>query len=153
MSELTLLGQSIGRMSESAIEKVRKLEEFSLKNAQTKIPTRHVFHAGIYSRTITIPAGVWLTGAYIIVPTLLIVSGHTLVFCDDAWIEIDGYRVVPASSGRKQAFIALSDTHLTMNFSTSATNVEDAENEFTNEAERLMSRLIDAENSVTITGE
>jgi hypothetical protein len=153
MNEIALLGQVIGRMSECAIDTVRKLEEFSLKNAQTKMLTRHVFHAGIYSRTITIPAGVWLTGAYIIVPTLLIVSGHALVFCGETWIEIDGYRVVPASAGRKQAFVAIADTDLTMNFATSATTVEEAENEFTNEAERLMSRHADAENFVIITGE
>lgn len=153
MNELVLFGQSIQKMSESAIEKVRNIEAISLCLEQVKIPTRHVFHAGIYSRSITIPAGIVLTGAYITTPTLLIVCGHAMVFCGDEWIEINGFQVVPASAGRKQAFAALSDTHLTMSFATNSKSVEEAEEEFTNEAELLMSRQGGAENFVNITGE
>lgn len=153
MNDVATLVRAIPRMSESAIEKVSRLEEFNLQHRQENIPTRHVFHAGIYSRTIMIPKGVWLTGAYIIIPTLLVVSGHALVFSDDTWIEVAGYQVMPARAGRKQAFIALENTDLTMNFSTTAKTVESAEEEFTNEAHRLMSRRPDAENFVIFTGD
>ena len=42
-----------------------------LECPQVAIQTTHHFHAGLYSRTIRIPAGVMITGALIKIPTLL----------------------------------------------------------------------------------
>ncbi len=56
-----------------------------------------------------------------------------------------------ASAGRKQAYIAHKDTFLTMSFKTNAKTVEEAEAEFTDDHERLMSR--NGVNKIVITGE
>jgi len=61
--------------------------------------------------------------------------------------------VLPAEAGRKQAFLALADTDLTMLFATDARDTATAEGQFTTEPERLMSRAPDAINIVTITGD
>ena len=119
---------------------------------QVPIATHHVLHAGVYSRTICIPAGTALAGAMIKVPTTLVVHGHASVLIGDGEERVlDGYHVLAASAGRKQAYIAHADTHITMSFRTQARTVEEAEREFTDEADQLMSRS--GENVVVITGD
>jgi hypothetical protein len=68
-------------------------------------------------------------------------------------VHVQGYAVLPASAGRKQAFVAQADTRLTMVFPTSAKTVEQAEREFTDEIYLLGSRHGAAANHVVITGE
>lgn len=132
---------TIGAMSPSTIDKVSQLEALSLAALpQVSIPTGHVFHAGVYARTVKIPAGVMITGALIKIPTLLIVSGDCVVHVEGGPVELHGYHVLQAAAGRKQAFVALTDTHLTMVFPTAAKTVEEAEREFTDEYERLQTR-------------
>lgn len=124
----------------AALERVRQVEARLLQMPQADITTWHVLHAGVYSRTILIPRGVALTGALIKIPTTLTVAGHASVLVGDDEMEIKGYHVIPAAAGRKQAFIAHEDTWLTMAFQTTARTVEEAEEEFTDEHARLMSR-------------
>jgi hypothetical protein len=151
MSDVTVVG-GIPAMSDAAIAQVRALEAEALKLPQVDIATSHVFHAGVYARTIVIPAGVLLTGALIKCATLLIVSGEVFVFLDDEGATgFSGYTVLPASAGRKVAFFARTDTHLTMIFATDAADVAEAEGEFTGEPELLLSRLPGAANTVTRT--
>jgi hypothetical protein len=138
-------------MDAHALNQVRDLEQLVLSCPQVEIPTRHVFHGGCYSRTIMIPAGVVLTGALIKIPTTLIVCGHCFVYIGSQSRELKGYQVFPGSANRKQAFVAVSDTWLTMIFPSSAKAVADAEVEFTDEHELLMSNTND--NTVVITGE
>lgn len=151
--ELISQKTSIPAMSKMAIDNVRQLETVVLSAPQTNIPTDHILHAGVYARTIMIPAGVVLTGALIKVATVLVVSGTAIVYLGDESVEIHGYNVFTASSGRKQAFVAVTDTYLTMIFATEVKSVEMAENEFTDEAELLFSRAQGAVNYVHITGE
>ena len=66
--------------------------------------------------------------------------GDALVHVESGPLELHGYNVVPASAGRKQAFVALTDTHLTMIFATDARDVDAAEREFTDEFDKLMTR-------------
>ena len=141
----------IPAMSAKAIRAVRALEARVLALPQVQIETRHVLHAGMYARTICVPAGVLVTGAHIKIPTLLIVSGHATVLIGGEDVELTGYAVIPASAGRKQAVYAHADTLLTMLFPTGARTVEEAEQEFTDEPDRLRSRH--APNHVTTTGE
>jgi hypothetical protein len=138
-------------MTSADVEKVRALESHLLDLEQVPIQTQHHFHAGLYVRTIRIPAGVMITGALIRIPTLLIVSGHVTVFIGGEALELQGYHVVPGHAGRKQAFLAHADTDLTMTFATRATTVEEAEQEFTAEADMLKSRQQDG-NTVFIEG-
>lgn len=150
MRELIATRPVIPAMSAKAIRAVRMLEERVLALPQVKIETRHVLHAGMYARTVCVPAGVLITGAHITIPTVLIVSGHASLFIGDDDVELKGYAVVPASAGRKQAIYAHADTLLTMLFPTDACSVDEAEQQFTDEPERLRSR--DEANHVTSTG-
>lgn len=143
---------AIAPMTPEAIDKVRQLEARTAELEQVEIPTDHVLHGGMYARTIMIPAGVLLTGAHIKRATMLVISGHVTVFIGAGTIEITGYQVLPASAGRKQAFLAHADTFVTMLFPSEAASIEAAEHEFTDEADRLLSRRQACE-SITITGE
>jgi hypothetical protein len=78
----------------------------------------------------------------------LIVHGHCIVYIGDQSKELHGYNVLAASAGRKQAFIAVTDTYLTMIFVTDAKTVAEAEDEFTDEAHLLFSRAPDAINHI-----
>lgn len=151
--DLVATGSRIPAMSSDAIAKVNCLAEISRQCPQEKIETHHAIHGGMYARTISIKAGVMLTGAYIKVPTMLVINGDVTVFADNESFRLTGFHAIPASAGRKQAFIAHEDTAMTMLFATKATTVADAENEFTDEADTLMSRNEDAKNFIIITGE
>lgn len=142
---------AIAAMTPAAIAQVREFERMNLQRAQVPIATHHLIHAGVYARTITIPAGVVLTGALVKRATILILDGDAMVSRGDHCARFAGYHVLPASAQRKQAFYAYADTFLTMLFATQAQSVEQAENEFTDEADMLMSRH--GENTVLITGE
>lgn len=139
-------------MNNDEVDKVRGLESHLAQMPQVSIATQHHFHAGLYARTIRIPAGVMLTGALIRIPTLLIVSGHVTVFIGGEARELVGYHVLPGQAGRKQAFLAHADTDLTMTFATQAKTVQKAEEEFTTETDLLLSRQ-QATNSIYISGE
>jgi len=144
---------AIPAMSDEAIEVARRLEANLLALPQEDIATSHVFHGGMYARTIRIPAGVVATGVLIKIPTLFIISGHATVFIGGETVELAGRHVIPASAVRKQAVLAHTDTAVTMVFATSATTVEEAEAEFTDEVHLLFSRNSDAQNSIVVTGE
>jgi len=143
----------IAVMSESAIEKVRFVQNAMLELPQIDLPVHHILHGGLYSRSLVIPAGVAIAGAFIQVPTTLVVSGNVTVYANDQAYEIDGYQVLVASAGRKQVFVAHTDTNMTMTFATDAKTVEDAENEFTSEPDLLASRRHENLNTTIITGE
>lgn len=153
MTALSASSSRIAVMSESAIEKVRVVQNAMLELPQVDLPVHHTLHGGMYSRSLVIPAGVAIAGAFILVPTMLIVSGNVTVYANDQSYEIDGYRVLVASAGRKQVFVAHSDTNMTMLFSTDATTVEAAENKFTSESGLLASRRHEDLNTTIITGE
>lgn len=153
MNDLAISQNRIHSMSEIAIDNVRQLQEYVLQQPQTKIPTDHIFHAGMYARTIVLPANTRLVGALIKVATFLIVSGNFIVCIDDDVKEKCGYHIFAASAHRKQAFIARTDTYITMIFATSTRTIEAAEDEFTDESSLLFSRADGAVNHVTITGE
>ena len=141
-------------MSEDSLQQAREAEAIIGSLPQIAIATDHVLHAGVYTRTVFLPKGSVIAGALIKRSTNIIISGHVIVFIgDDKAKEYKGYAVIAASANRKQVFVAKADTNLTMFFSTKADNIKQAEEEFTNEAENLMSRQHGSINSVTITGE
>ena len=140
-------------MSAEAVEKVRRLEEVTGRCPQVQVDTQHLLHAGVYARTIRLPAGVVLTGVLIKVATVVIVSGRCTVFVGDEAVELSGYNVLPGGAGRKQVFLTHTDTDLTMLFPTDAQSVDQAEAEFTDETDSLMSRQHTDQNQILITGE
>lgn len=138
----------LGGMSPEAVSVVRQLEAEALKLPQVAIPTQHVFHAGMYARTIMVPEGVAVTGVLLKIPTLLILNGDALVYTEDGTARVTGHSVMLGAAGRKQAVLAVTDTYFTMIFSTDAATVEEAEAEFTDEVDLLFSRGDDAVNCV-----
>lgn len=146
-------GKRIARMSNEAIDRVRAYELMAGELTQIPLETTHVIHAGMYARTVTIPAGVTITGAHVKRSTTLILQGEVLAYIGDETLHLTGYNVIAASPGRKQAFFAKSDVNLTMLFATQATTVEQAEAEFTDETHLLASRNELSINHVIITGE
>ncbi|SDH23315.1 hypothetical protein [Propionivibrio dicarboxylicus] len=138
--------------TERGLATIREIERVVLEAPQIEIATHHVLHAGVYSRTICIPADVVLTGALIKVPTTLTVCGFATVLVGDGEeVLVSGYHVMPSAAGRKVGYIAHADTWVTMAFKTDAQTIEAAENEFTDEADRLFSRCWP--NVVVITGD
>ena len=130
---------SLPRATESNVLAIKLLEKAVLEMPQIDMPTQHVFHAGMYARSIMIPAGCVITGALIKIPTLLIIDGDTLVTLGDVVVRFTGHNVLMGEAGRKQAFLAYADTNMTMIFATAAKTVEEAEAEFTEEFNMLMS--------------
>lgn len=151
---LAAMGGRIPAMSPEAVGRVRRLEEAARRLPQAETcDTMHTLHAGMYARTVRIPAGSLLVGVFIKIPTVLVVSGCAKVFNGEAAMLIRGHSVIAASAGRKQAFLALEDTHVTMAFPTRAASVQEAEDEFTDEADLLLSRKEGYDNFIEITGE
>lgn len=145
--------QAIPAMTERQIDNVRQIETMAMEMPQVPIITEHVIHGGMYARTIMVPAGTMITGALIKVPTVLIVNGTCTVYIGDGAVDVNGYHVIPASAGRKQAFIAHADTWITMVVATEAKDVEAAENYFTDEVELLGSHRDVELNRIVLTGE
>jgi len=147
-SSLSVTETSIPATSPEMIGKIRRLEEKILRCEQFQFRTEHVFHAGMYARTVRIPAGVVFTSVLIKCPTLVILNGT----CDIAGGTVrrfDGYNVVSAEAGRKMVYITRSPVEITMLFATNARTVEEAEAEFTDETENLLSHV--NENDIVVT--
>jgi hypothetical protein len=152
MSGLTLLCMSIPPATPEILAKLDDVQSKLLVDEQLDLATEHVLHGGMYARTLRLAPGVIITGALIKIPTLLVFKGHADMLVGDEWIELMGYGVIPASAGRKQVFVTHSPVELTMLFPTQAKTVEEAEAEFTDDAERLLSRR-STRDIVVITGE
>lgn len=148
------LRPALPAMTTNGIDKVRRIEKVAATLPQVSLLTDHVLHAGMYARTIHVPAGVMITGALIKVPTVLMLHGNAAVYIgEEVPLRCVGYNVLTAAAGRKQAFVAETDICLTMIFPTDAKTVEEAEAEFTDEAALLASRRPDTPNQITVTGE
>lgn len=146
------MSEIIAPMSGDSLRRVRELEAEAAKLPQIVIPTIHTLHAGVYTRTITIPAGVLVTGVFIKIDTTLIISGDCAVLVGDRSIDYHGYHVITAHANRKQALFAYSDTSVTMFFRTDAETIEQAESEFTDEVDLLFSRNDTAINYINTGG-
>ena len=153
MSNVVAFKDKVPAMSDQAVKRVYELQASLSHLPQVDISTHHVLHGGMYARTVQIRAGVMIVGVLIKVPTTIIVNGDVSVYLGDQTVRLTGYNVLPASPHRKQAFMAHEDTMLTMVFATNATTIEQAEDEFTDEGETLVSRHPDAINEIIITGE
>jgi hypothetical protein len=136
--------------SEETIEKIRIAEERIREHFQIEFCTEHVFHAGMYARTVRIAPNVVFTTVLVKRPTLLISHGKYEMLNGDQWVGMDGYNVLQGSAGRKQIYRTLTEVEWTMIFPTDANTVDEAEAEFTDETDSLLSRQRD--NDIVITG-
>lgn len=151
MTDLAL-STALPATDEDTLAIINAAQEDCMNRDQLPIYTEHLLHAGMYSRTITMPPDSFLIGTMIKIPTTVVMVGTAKVLVGKEWQEISGYAVLPASAHRKQLFISESAFIITMIFPTSADSIEEAEDEFTSEGEFLLSRRQNL-NKVTITEE
>lgn len=161
MNALIPVGLVLEATDTATLDKLATVQQVLMRAEQIGLQTEHILHGGMYARTIRLPwneqiaadGGVLLTGALIKRATVLIINGPTRVLVNDGWFESDGYQVLAAKAGRKQAFVTRGTVELTMIFPTTARTVEEAEAEFTDEADLLLSRRQPGGDLVIITGE
>lgn len=153
MSKVVAFSAKVPAMSQEAVGKLQAAQADLSHLPQEEVATHHVMHGGMYTRTIKVAKGVFIIGVLVKVPTTLIVNGDCTVNLGDQLVRLTGHCVIPASAHRKQAFMAHEDTYLTMTFATTATSIEQAEDEFTDEAATLLSRHPDSPNEIIVTGE
>jgi len=127
-------------MSQEDIDIAYIAQEAIGKEEQVYVETNSIIHDGVYYRTIKLFAGTVAVGALIKVPTVLIISGTVKLFVGNNVYDINGYEVFKGEAHRKQVAHAISDTYMTMCFKTDAKTLEEAEEEFTDEYEMLISR-------------
>ena len=132
--------KTIPATPDRALEAIRAWEKRALMQKQVALQTTHNLHAGIYSRTVRIPAGVVITGTLIKIPTVLTIVGSMQISIGSAIYEIDGLTTFDCEPGRKQIMAAKTECFVTMAFASSAKTVAEAEEEFTDEAASLLSR-------------
>jgi hypothetical protein len=158
MSELAVPGNFLPPAPPEVMERLRAIEgrirerEESLpEESRFRPQMEHVLHAGMYARTCRLDAYVTIVSVLIKIPTMLIVHGGVCVFAGDRWCCLDGYQAMPAAAGRKQIYVTFKPTEITMVFPSRARTVEEAEMEFTDEADALLSRRQDGD-IVIVTG-
>ena len=87
-----------------------------------------------------IKEGHLVAGALINVATTVIISGDSTFYIDGEPKRFIGYHVLQAAAGRKTAVVAHLDTHVTLVFHTERETIAEAEEELTDEFEKLISR-------------
>lgn len=141
MNDLALKPNPTIPATVDAYMEATKAVESALKALpQVELETTHSLHAGIYSRTVRVPEGVMLTGALIKIPTVLTIVGSLTLTIGDHVEDVEGFRLFECAPGRKQVMLARSESYVTMAFASNAKTIEEAEEQFTDEFENLMSR-------------
>jgi hypothetical protein len=140
MSEEVVSSIALPPTPPEIVEWIREVEGRAREFEQLEVKTEHLLHAGMYARTVHLPAMGHFTNVLIKIPTLLVVSGYCYMLAGGKWARLTGYNVFAASAGRKQICITKEPTDVTMFFATDAKTVEEAEAEFTDEACDLLSR-------------
>lgn len=103
-----------------------------LEMPQVDLPVRHHFSPGVYARTLSIPAGVCLTGAVHKYEQLNILSAGTMrVLTEDGIVEVSAPFTVVSPPGTKRIALALTDCTWTTILGTHETDVLKIEKEFT----------------------
>jgi hypothetical protein len=106
-------------------EKIFELEEEILQLPQVNMLTTHDFCHGVYARTLSIPAGVILTGAIHKDESFFVVrSGVLLVTTDTGTVQVGSGFMMVTKPGTKRAGIALTDCEVTT-FHANPTNEKD----------------------------
>lgn len=143
--------------SKAAIARlVAREAEMRGRNDQLGFDTTHHLNreAGTYCRTVVVPGGHEIIGVLIKIPTTVLVSGDCFVHVGDGWLHLLGpHNLISASAERKQHFVANEDTHISMFFPSKARTVDEAEREFTDEFQNLLSRRLMTDDKTVITGE
>ena len=122
------------------LEELGRAVEKLMETNPKEIRTEHHLHAGVYSRTLYVPANTIVVGLLIKVPTQLIACGDFELTDGGKVIAFRGYHIFDGAPYRQAAVRTHKPSAFTMLFATNAKTVEEAENEFTDEPERLLTR-------------
>lgn len=111
---MQLAALSISAPVPAAHEPVYRLESALLKLPQVELPVEHDFCAGVYARTMHIPAGTVLTGAVHRHECIFLVRrGLLMVTTDDGPKQLEGGDMFVTPAGTKRAGAALTDVVVT----------------------------------------
>ena len=119
---------------------VERLEVAALAMAQVAIPTEHVISGGLYARTITIPAGIVLTGAAHKTDHLCLCMGDIEVLTDEGPRRLTGLHVLATKAGVKRAGFTHAETRWTTVCRTDLTDLAAIEAELVECPESLQTR-------------
>ena len=104
---------------------IYRLESELLKLPQVEMPIEHAFCAGLYARTMRIPAGTVLTGAIHREESFFLVrKGDLIVSTDDGPKRLGAGAMSISRIGTKRAGVALTDVEVTT-FHANPTNEQD----------------------------
>lgn len=149
MNDLATVSPALVAPDAQTLVALRDLDTRMLAMPRAAITIDHLIHGGMYARTAHVPADTLVSGVVLDRATVLVLQGDVTVFMGTESARLTGFNVLPGSAGRKQLFLAHSETHMTMVLPCAAQSVSEAEHEFTSESELLMW----APGRVTITGE
>jgi hypothetical protein len=139
--------------SPAVLEQLNEINKIILSYPQIELATEHLFHGGMYARTIRLQPGTKMMGSLIKLATVLIVHGDCSVLIGDQRVELTGYNVIPGCAGRKQFFWTHGPVEMTMIYPTTLATVEEAEDEVFAESDQLMSRRDGSGDTIVVTGE
>ena len=121
-----------GGAAPSSKEAISELSDAIIESDLTLIEPEvdHLFHGGMYARTIYIPRGVVLTGREHYEPHLNFLSkGKVAVTINGESHIFTAPAIIPAEADTAKAFVALEDTEWTTVHICSSTDVDEAEKE------------------------
>lgn len=139
--------------SPAVLQQLNEINKIVLSYPQIELATEHLFHGGMYARTIRLQPGTKMMGSLIKLATVLIVHGDCSVLIGDQRVELTGYNVIPGCAGRKQFFWTHGPVEMTMIYPTALGTVEEAEDEVFAESDQLMSRRDGSGDTIVVTGE
>lgn len=126
MNDLVVARPHVPAMSADALAIVRRMEDVVRQMPQEPFKLDELLWGGIYTRTATLPPGYW-GGALVKGVTTLIIIGEATIFTgEDKGLRVRGVTVLPASPGRKQAFVTKDYITVIMVGATAADTTEEA---------------------------
>lgn len=148
-----IAGAGLQAGCEATLAQIEIAHQALLQVPDVAIATEHLLHGGMYVRTIRLKEGVVSIGSRIKRPTVVIINGPCSVLGDAGWIRFEGYNVIAGSAGRKMLRVTRGYCELTAIVATQAKTIREAEDELYYQADQLLSRQDDSNDTITITGE
>lgn len=121
-------------------ESILAVESHLFTLPQVDLRTQHEVHAGMYARTIFIPAGTMMVGAQHKHDTISVFIGDVTFRTEEGMKRLVGHHILPTAAGMKRVGYVHQDTVWTTMHRTDLTDVEAIEEEMTDEVDKLQTR-------------
>lgn len=105
---------------------IKNFGDKCLEYPQVDLSVQQYLHAGMYTRSILIPAGTIATGMEVCVDTISVVCGDITVRGEAGIKRYTGYHVLPGCAGKRRIGVAHSDTYWVTVFPTKQSTAEGA---------------------------